>query len=395
MNHFLTILKKELLDLLRDKKTVIMGILLPIILYPIMMIGMDKLAEKSFDVNKKNFSIVVQDDGNSQVRELLKGQKNITIKDEKDAKKALKDGDISLIVEVPKDFDESVKSQKISEVKLIYDDKSQDSAMLNSMIQSVMNEYGQKVAEQRLKDKGIDTSILTPFTTESSDISKTASGKDDAASGIVKGMMMVLPTLVVMLLLMPTIGIAVDLCAGEKERQTMEPLLSTAVNRTSIVWAKIAALAVVAIITLVCTLGAMSVSIKTIGNNAEMTFVNARFILSTGITCLFLVLAFGALQIAISIYARSIKEANSYLSGVSVLSMVLCYVPFMMDAKSIQMVFFNIPVVNTTCLLKELMAGIYRTDHLLIVLAWNVVYTVAAVLFARYMFSKEEVIFRS
>ena len=159
--------------------------------------------------------------------------------------------------------------------------------------------------------------------------------------------------------------------------------------------AKIAALAVVAIITLVCTLGAMSVSIKTIGNNAEMTFVNARFILSTGITCLFLVLAFGALQIAISIYARSIKEANSYLSGVSVLSMVLCYVPFMMDAKSIQMVFFNIPVVNTTCLLKELMAGIYRTDHLLIVLAWNVVYTVAAVLFARYMFSKEEVIFRS
>ena len=75
MNHFLTILKKELLDLLRDKKTVVMGILLPIILYPIMMIGMDKLAEKSFDVNKKNFSIVVQDDGNSQVRELLKGQK--------------------------------------------------------------------------------------------------------------------------------------------------------------------------------------------------------------------------------------------------------------------------------------------------------------------------------
>ena len=66
-----------------------MGILLPIILYPIMMIGMDKLAEKSFDVNKKNFSIVVQDDGNSQVRELLKGQKNITIKDEKDAKRDL------------------------------------------------------------------------------------------------------------------------------------------------------------------------------------------------------------------------------------------------------------------------------------------------------------------
>lgn len=393
MNHFLTILKKELIDLLRDKKTIIMGILLPIILYPVMMIGINKLAENSLDMSKKSFSVVVQDEGSSSVRELLKTQKNITIKEQKDAEKALKDGDISLIVEVPKDFDQNIAGEKKSEIKIKYDDKSQDSAMLNSMVQSMLSSYGQKVAEQRLTAKGIDTSILNPFTTESTDISKTAA--DDAASGFAKGMMMVLPTLVVMLLLMPTIGIAVDLCAGEKERQTMEPLLSTAVNRTSIVWAKIAALAVVGIITLVCTLGAMSVSVSAIGSSAEMSFINARFILSAGITCLFLVLAFGALQIALSIYARSIKEANSYLSGVSVFAMVLCYVPFMMDAKSIEMKYFNIPVVNTTCLLKELMAGIYRTDHLLIVLAWNVVYTVAAVLFARYMFSREEVIFRS
>lgn len=393
MNHFLTILKKELIDLLRDKKTIIMGILLPIILYPVMMIGINKLAENSLDMSKKSFSVVVQDEGSSSVRELLKTQKNITIKEQKDAEKALKDGDISLIVEVPKDFDQSVNDQKKSEIKLKYDDKSQDSAMVNSMVESMISEYGQKVAEQRLKAKGIDTSILKPVTTESTDISKTAA--NDASSGFAKGMMMILPTLVVMLLLMPTIGMAVDLCAGEKERQTMEPLLSTAVNRISIVWAKIAALAIVGLITLVCTLGAMSVSIGAIGNNSEMSFMNARFILSAGITCLFLVLAFGALQIAISIYARSIKEANSYLSGVSVFAMVLCYVPFMMDSKSIEMKFFNIPVVNTTCLLKELMAGIYRTDHLLIVLAWNVVYTVAAVLFARYMFSREEVIFRS
>lgn len=393
MNHFLTILKKELIDLLRDKKTIIMGILLPIILYPVMMIGIDKLAANSLDMNKKEFSVVIQDEGTSQVRELLKTQKNITIKDEKDPEKALKDGDISLIVTVPKDFDQNVASQKKSEIKIKYDDKSQDSAMLNSMVQSIMSEYGEKVAEQRLKDKGIDTSILSPFTTTSTDISQTAA--DDASSSFAKGMMMVLPTLVVMLLLMPTIGIAVDLCAGEKERQTMEPLLSTAVNRTSIVWAKIAALAVVGIITLVCTLGAMSVSVSAIGSSAEMSFINARFILSAGFTCLFLVLAFGALQIAISIYARSIKEANSYLSAVSVFAMVLCYVPFMMDAKSIQMKYFSIPVVNTTCLLKELMAGVYRTDHFLIVLAWNIVYTVAAVLFARYMFSREEVVFRS
>lgn len=395
MNHFLTILKKELTDILRDKKTIIMGIIVPILLYPLLMLGFNKLAASSFDMEKKTFSIVVQDQGNSSVRELLKSQKNIKIKEVKDPDKALKDGDISLIVEVPKDFDNDVKNNKKADIKLTYDDKSQDSSMINGTVSSLISEYGQQVAEQRLKEKGIDTSILKPFSSSSKNISETASSKDDAASGLMKGFLMVMPTLIVVLLLAPTMGIAVDLCAGEKERQTMEPLLSTAVNRMSIVWGKIISLAVVGIITLLCTLFAMAVSFKYMGSSSDMNFINARFLLSMGITCLFLVIAIGALEIALSIYARSIKEANSYLSAVYMIAMLLSYAPFMMDSKSIAMKYFNMPVINTTCLIKELMAGIYRTDHLLIVLAWNVVYTVLAVLFARHMFSKEEVIFRS
>lgn len=395
MNHFTTILKKELLDLLRDKKTIIAGILLPILIYPALMLGMNKLAEKSFNVDEKNFVVEVEDNGSSSIRDMLKGQKNITLKDFEDSNKALKDGDLSLIIEVPDDFDKKIQDEKKADIKMTYDDKSNDSAMIYSMVKSMISEYGSKISEDRLKSKNIDVSILQPFNTESVNISDIKGEDDSFASGMMKGFSMMLPTLIIILLLAPTMGISVDLGAGEKERQTMEPLLSTAVSRISIVWAKIVALAIVGIITLFLTLGAIAISFKYLLEGSEMMFVNAQFILSAGITCLFLVLAIGALQIAISIYARSIKEANSYLSTIYVFTMILTYVPFAFDAKNISTKFFNIPIINTTCLLKELMAGIFRTDHLLMVLAWNVVYTIAAVLFARYMFSKEEVIFRS
>lgn len=394
MNHFLTVLKKELIDLLRDKKTIVIGILLPILLYPLMTFGLSKLTENSFNVDKKNFVVTIKDEGNSAIRDILKSQKNITIKDFSDTQKALKAGDSSLIIEVPKTFDESINKEQQASLKLTYDDKSQDSTMIKGMVSNMLSEYSQKIAVKRLAAKNIDSSILKPFSIEDKNISEVKLG-DDAQSGMMQGMLMMLPTIIVILLLAPTMGIAVDLCAGEKERGTIEPLLSTAVSRMSIVWAKIVALAIVGMITLVCTLGAMGISFKFLLSGAEMAFVNPKFLLTMGIVCIFLVLAIGALQIALSIYARSIKEANSYLSGVYMVAMILSYVPFAFDAKSISIKYFHIPIINTVSLMKELMAGIFRLDHLAIVVLWNIVYTIIAVLFARYMFSKEEVVFRS
>ncbi|GKX68635.1 ABC transporter permease [Inconstantimicrobium mannanitabidum] len=396
MNHFVTVLKKELIDILRDKKTIILGILLPILLYPLMTFGLSKLAESSMSTSNKTFTVTIKDEGKSSVRDLLNQQQQIKIKikDFSDAEKSLKDGETSLIIEVPKAFDESVSKEQQAKIKLTYDDKSQDSSMLKSTVSNMLSEYSQQLAVKRLQAKNIDASILKPFNVENKNISEIKSG-NDAQTGMVQGILMMLPSILVILILAPTMGIAVDLCAGEKERGTIEPLLSTAVSRISIVWAKIVALAIIGIITLSCTLAAMGISFKMMLNGSEIAFVNAKFLLPIGIVCLFLILTVGALQIALSIYARSIKEANSYLSGVYMVAMILSYVPFAFDAKSIAIKYFHIPIMNTVCLMKELMAGIFRLDHFVIVILWNMVYTALAVLFARYMFSKEEVVFRS
>ena len=106
-------------------------------------------------------------------------------------------------------------------------------------------------------------------------------------------------------------------------------------------------------------------------------------------------MVFGALQLAISIYAKSFKEAQTYLSPITIIAMVLIYMVMMKDPKNIGMLYFNIPLTNGVCLMKEFLAGIYNYTHIAITFGWIIVYIVASISFARYMFSKEEVIFRT
>ena len=75
--------------------------------------------------------------------------------------------------------------------------------------------------------------------------------------------------------------------------------------------------------------------------------------------------------------------------------MILAFIPMYMDVKNISMLFLNIPIINSICVMKEVMIGIYNTTHILIVLAWHIFYVVLALIIAKVLFSREELIFRS
>jgi sodium transport system permease protein len=106
-------------------------------------------------------------------------------------------------------------------------------------------------------------------------------------------------------------------------------------------------------------------------------------------------MVFGALELSISIYARSFKEAQTYLSPLTIVGIVAGYGTYMMDVKNISIAVLNIPLVNIVIIIKELISGIYNPLHIGISFGWALIYIAASVLFARYMFSKEKVIFRT
>ncbi|MBV4440184.1 ABC transporter permease [Clostridium tyrobutyricum] len=389
MNNFWVILKKELTDIFRDKKTLIFTILLPIIMYPAMFKIIDSTIEHTTNSVKKNVVIAYRGDENSSIYKILKSMNNITIDKSGNEDEKLKKGKISIIVDVPKDFDSKISSENKTNINIIYDEDSNKSNMAYSMLKETFDKYSNNIVNNRLKSNGISESVLTPFDIKQSTLSKQSG--DSMAQGILN----VLPTIIIIFMISPTIGIAADLIAGEKERGTFEPLLSTSAGRMSIFFGKLAAISSVALITLIVTLGSMLGSMIYIFSSGGQFTIPLRAFAVIGIVSIFVLVALSSIEISISIFARSMKEANTYLGGFIVPVMILTYIPFMMDAKNISFAFFNIPVVNAVVVMKEAIVGIFNPTHILVVILWHIVYVIAAVLLARFMFSKEEVVFRS
>jgi len=395
MSNFLTVLKKELLDIVRDKKTLVFTLILPILIYPIMFKFMSSSMEKAVTDVEKEINIYIEGDTDSTMAKVITSLENIKIPEVDSPTEALKNGDIQLIINIPENFDENIAAGKNDTINLLIDDESNKSMIASSMVSEVYENYKNTIIEQRLTASGIDPSILKPF-----DINVKSGISADAEDVNSMGSMLLtmIPTLIVILMVSSTVGMAADLGAGEKERFTFEPLLSTSAKRSSLLWGKITALCTVSFIALIANLAAMVFSMQRFMSFGEG---NIQFNLSTStilgmliVGCLLLV-TLSALQLSVSIYARSTKEANSYLTAITMPAMILSFIPYMMDAKGINPVFFNIPVTNAICLMKEFTVGIFDIKHILIVFGWHIVYIVASIMFAKYMFSREEVIFRN
>lgn len=389
MNNFWIIFKKELMDIFRDKKTLVFTILLPIIMYPVMFKIIDFTMKDTTKSIEKNITISYKGSTNSSVYTMLKDLNNITIDNKGNANEKLKKGKISLIIEAPEDFDLKISNKTKATVKIIYDKDSNKSSLASSLIKKTLDNYNKSIVYERLNEEGINTDILTPFQIKE----ETLDNQNDNA--IAFGILSILPTILIIFMISPTIGIAADLVAGEKERNTFEALLSTSVGRMSIFWGKLMAISSVALITLIVTLASMIASMLYIfSSDGKLSIPIGAFII-IGLVSLFVLIALSSIEISISMFARSMKEANTYLGGFIIPVMILTYIPFMMDSKNIAFPFFNIPIVNAVVVMKEAISGVFNPTHITVVLLWHIVYVIATVFLAKFMFSKEEIVFRS
>ncbi|WP_460292930.1 ABC transporter permease [Clostridium tertium] len=394
MNNFLTVLKKELLDIVRDKKTLVFTLILPILIYPIMFKFMSSAMEKTQSDVQKEINIYIDGDKNSSMAKAITSLDNIKLPEIESPTESLKNGDIQLIVKIPENFDENISQGKNDTIELLIDEESNKSMIASSMVNEIYESYKKSIVEQRLADKGIDSSILTPFEVS---VKSGINADNEDINGGAAMLLTMIPTLIVILMVSSTVGMAADLGAGEKERFTFEPLLSTSAKRASLLWGKIGALCTVSFIALMANLTAMVISMQKfmiVGEEVNFKLTPAT-ILGMLIIGALVLITLSALQISVSIYARSTKEANSYLAAITMPTMILAFLPYMMDAKGINPTFFNIPITNAICLMKEFTVGIFDIKHIAIVIGWHIVYIIASIIFAKFMFSKEEVIFRN
>ncbi|HDO9489844.1 TPA: ABC transporter permease [Clostridioides difficile] len=394
MSNFLTVLKKELLDIVRDKKTLVFTLILPILIYPLMFKFMSSSMEKAQNDVEKEINIYIDGDTDSNMAKVITSLENIKIPEVDSPTEALKNGDIQLIINIPENFDENIAASKSDTINLLIDEESNKSMIASSMVNEIYESYKNTIVEQRLTESGVDPSILKPFEIN---IKSGINADSEDINTVASMLLTMIPTLIVILMVSSTVGMAADLGAGEKERFTFEPLLSTSAKRSSLLWGKITALCTISFIALIANLAAMVFSMQrfmTFGEGDVQFNLSPVTILGMLVIGCLVLVTLSALQISVSIYARSTKEANSYLAAITMPTMILSFLPYMIDAKGINPAFFNIPITNAICLMKEFTVGIFDIKHIAIVVGWHIIYIVASIIFAKFMFSKEEVIFR-
>lgn len=388
--HIIIVLKKELVDMFRDRKTIISSILIPILLFPIMY-GFIGFSQKKTvdDAQKKGMDIALIEDGTSSIADFLKKSKELKIIGVDDPDKAVEKGTVKAVVYIGSGFDEAIEKGETAPITVQYDDSNQSSLMAAEMIKGLISQYSSGVVSLRLQAKGIDPKIINPV-----DIKDKVSAPK--GSGI--GMMiftMLLPLMLAIYSATSVLPAATDNGAGEKERGTLEPLLTTQANRMSLLAGKYFAITIAGIIgTMASMLGlfiAQKFNPELLGQGISMP-VSTVAVICLAAICLTLI--FAALELAVSVYARSFKEAQTYLSPITILVMIPAFAVYTLDPKSISLVYFNIPIVNLICIIKEFLVGVYNPLHIIIGFGWGILYIVAATLFARYMFSRESVIFR-
>lgn len=264
------------------------------------------------------------------------------------------------------------------------------SGIAETRIREILGQFSDLIITERLREKGINPKILKPVNIKSTSVSVEENGM---------GMFifsMILPMLLTIWSAVGGIPAATDLGAGEKERQTLEPLLTINASRLSIILGKYFAVVVAGII---ATLGSLLGFIIASKISPNFLWVGVKLpimsIVVIALFCIGLTLTFSSLELAVSFYARNFKEAQTYLTPITIIMIIPAYLTMYLDGRAIPKVYFNIPIINVISIIKEALISIYNPVHIGIVLIWMLIYIAVALIVTVKLFNKETVIFRN
>ena len=394
---------KELLELLRDKKTLFFIIALPLLIFPVIfgMMGL-VVANITMEEQQKVLRYAITNETEApEFSEALFYHRDfelidIPLSDDESKRNAVMSGQVDVVIDIPKQHKNDI--QALSQVKwrLFYNDSSQIN-FVRPKIEKVFRPFVENIQSELRTANNLDQALFTFLTSPIAlVVENTADEREDLGEKI-GGL---LPYLLIILCLTGAMYPAIDLGAGEKERGTLETLLLTPVSRISLVLGKFLTIMTTGILTALITVASLLFWGYLIGEVAEIDVVN-RVISTIGIGDLSLILLmlvpvsaiFAAILLAISIYARSFKEAQNYMGPVSLLGFVPVIVAMLPGIK-LNWTWALVPITNVALAIKEIVKGTVDYNMLIVILLSTIVFAIMAIVFCARWFNRESVLFR-
>jgi sodium transport system permease protein len=350
MSAFITVFKKELKDLFRDRRTVAIQLLLGALAGPILMFAIIKMVGNRVNTQmEKPLSLPVA--GAEYAPNLvawLKGQ-NIEIKPApKNIDAAIADQSEDVILRISENYGEKWRKSEPATVEIIHDSTRQDSGIPVERLESALQNYSQTAGALRLVARGVSPSVAQTVQISYLDLSTPQSKAGQILA--------FLPYLLILSAFLGGAYLIIDVTAGERERQSLEPLLATPASRSAIMSGKIFAACAFGLLGLILNL----ICFKVCFSFSSDLGVKVELLLST-IALLLLVLIpmlliGAALLTLISASVKSVKEAQSYMSILMMLPLIPTIVLMVNPVKN-QLWMFAVPFLSQNQMIMKLVRG--------------------------------------
>lgn len=391
LNIVKTIYGKEMLDMFRDRRALISMIVVPVVAMPgifaVIHYFTENLGKKAQQESARiGISANVAQPG---VRDALKNA-GFELVPEPDARGAVERKSVAAALE------EQRGPAGEDQIVLFVDKTREASTIAGDRIVAALERLKLDQVKGSLRGMGVSERVLNPFTVTSSNVAP-----EKKMAGFILGSVLGYAVL----LLMFTGGMypAIDMTAGEKERHTLEPLLASPASREEIILGKILATTTASFLTALLTIASLLVSMQSLGlgqGGPELQKLVSRAAPDAATCALVLVtllptaLFAASVMIAIALFARGFKEAQSMLTPV-VMAVVVPAVVSLLPGLELNVGLALIPIFNVSQLLKDIVLGEYSRLSFLTAFLSNILYALIAFWISVRIFKTESVLFRS
>jgi len=310
MSAWWIVMRKELLDAFRDRRMVMVAFIVMPLAVPLLLAGLSSIGTKR-QVEKLEKTLELPVIGAEQAPNLVAwlGTNDVrVIAPPVDPDAAVREQDHEVVLRIDPQFGEDWRAGRPAAIELIYDSsRPMQSGATISRVRALLGGYSQQVGTLRLIARGIHPAVSQPLRIGDRDVATPESRFDLAQQ--------MLPYLLLLLAFIGGMQLAIDATAGERERQSLEPLLATPASREAIISGKILATAAFTLLSVLMTLLMFRVAFALVPmEQAGMSLDVPWDALGRLLLAILPIVLLGATVLtALAAFARSHREAQGYL----------------------------------------------------------------------------------
>ena len=402
MSKWQVLWMKELKHLFRDTKTIVQTIVVPTFITPLILGGFFWFVGSiATEETKKTYDISVNSLSESNLIAQISESDRLNIVLEEDVSAVINsvtEGSSEIGLVITETFDSAIKSNDSAEITM-YSKNIDTFSQAQSLVTTIIDDFEEAERNERLAVLDLDEAYVNPISINKEDLTT-----EEESAGSIFGAILAL--FFVMYVMTGSMYPAIDLGAGEKERGTMETLISTNISSVDIIIGKMLSVTTSAVLTATFSMLGFAIpltimflfyadSVNDYLFGLLSAVVNPVAFIGVFILIIPLSVFMGAFLLTISVYAKTPKEAGLLLGNVLIIFIIPCYVPLINPGLELDLIGALIPCYNLALITNNLIAGTVDWFLYSVALVSTIVYSCIAIYISYIMFDDENVIFRN